>query len=56
MEQKLRKIEAQCVSCCSEGGPPALVSEEDEEEEIPPEFEDGDRIFITTLHGVLEEV
>ena len=27
-----------------------------DEEETPPEFEDGDRIFVTTLHRTPEEV
>ena len=54
-EQKLHKLEARHISCCSEGGLPALVEEEDEEE-TPLEFEDGDRIFITTLHGTPEEI
>ena len=54
-EQKLHRLEAQHISRCSEGGLPALVEEEDDEE-TPPEFEDGDRIFVTTLHGTPEEV
>ena len=56
MEQKLRKIKTQRLSCCSKGGPPALASEEDDENEVPLEFEDSDWIFITTLHGIPEEV
>ena len=54
-EQKLHKLEARHVYCCSEGGPPALVEEEDKEE-TPSEFEDGDRIFVTTLHRTPKEV
>ena len=55
MERKLHKLKAQHISRCSEGGPPALVEEEDEEK-TPLEFEDGDQIFVTTLHGTPEEV
>jgi hypothetical protein len=55
-EQKARKTEARCVSRCSEGEPPALMSEEEDEDEAFSEFEEGDCIFVTTLHGTPEEV
>ena len=55
-EQKARKTEARRVSRCSKGEFPALVPEEDDEDEASSEFEEGDRIFITTLHGTPEEV
>ena len=55
-EQKARKTKARCISHCTEGGPPTLMSEEDEEDEAISEFEEGDRIFVTMLHGTPEEV
>ena len=54
-ERKLHNLDAWHISHCSKGGLPTLVEEEDEEE-TPPEFEDGNQIFVTTLHGTLEEV
>jgi transposase InsO family protein len=55
-ERRTQKAEARRISRCSEGEVPALVEDEGEDDEDPPEFEEGDRIFVAGLHEPPEEI
>jgi len=47
-KSRARKLEARRISTCSKGECPALLPDDHDEDEPDSEFEEGDRIFVTT--------
>jgi len=55
-ERRQRKLIARRISTCSEGDVPQLLSDDEEDDELNPESEDGDRIFVTAIGPLAEEI